>query len=258
MSIDERVRVARPALRPASDTSATQVVEEWRSRELLWTDRSALMTMRTVRGGSERVRELRLLQRRITDGEQRTAMFFVAPDEVRGTGLLTFVHPDRAAEQWLYLPDLLRTRQIAARLGSESFVGTDLTYRDLDVIQSMPFWSDRRVTIGMLGEEPLAGTMTDVLTMVPKTDDIGYREIVVWLGRDDGVPRQIEFYDADLVRRLWQSDVWLVDGIPVAHHGEVESPLTATRTVIDVSEVRFDEGLEPGIFTTAGLERGLR
>jgi hypothetical protein len=54
---------------------------------------------------------------------------------VKGTGFLAFTHKGRPADQWLYLPELKRVRQITARRRKESFVGTDLSYHDLDLIQ---------------------------------------------------------------------------------------------------------------------------
>jgi hypothetical protein len=170
--------------------------------------------------------------------------------------LLSVAYADRSADQWLYLPELGRVRYLGARIRSDAFMGTDLSYRDLEIMEGMPFWTRERATVSLLGEGPMGGTLTDVLVVRPTAGDIGYRAIVVWLGRDDGVPRQLEFYDADLVRRFWQGDVSLVDGIPVAHHGEAESMATATHTVLDVSEVRFDEGLAIDLFSLAGLERG--
>jgi hypothetical protein len=66
---------------------------------------------------------------------QKAILFFLAPAEVKGTGFLAFTHKGRPADQWLYLPELKRVRQITARRRKESFVGTDLSYHDLDLIQ---------------------------------------------------------------------------------------------------------------------------
>src|SRR5262245_37528523 len=122
----------------------------------------------------------------------------------------------------------------------------------------MPLWSDTRASMRLLGEEPMMGTLTDVIALTTNMDETGYELIAVWIGRDDGVPRQIEFYGADLLRRFRQGDVRMVNGIPVAHHGEVETLGTGTHTVIDVTDVRFDEQLDPEVFTQRGLERGFR
>jgi Outer membrane lipoprotein-sorting protein len=76
--------------------------------------------------------------RRRTPGDpraQKAILFFLAPAEVKGTGFLAFTHKGRPADQWLYLPELKRVRQITARRRKESFVGTDLSYHDLDLIQ---------------------------------------------------------------------------------------------------------------------------
>ena len=99
------------------------------------------MTIRDGRGG-ERQRELTLYERRLPGDERQTIVFFESPAEVKGTAFLAYTHAGQPAEQWLYLPELKRIRQIAARSRTESFVGTDLSYQDLDIIQEMASWSD--------------------------------------------------------------------------------------------------------------------
>src|SRR5881397_357335 len=92
---------------------------------------------------------------------------------------------DRRGDQWLYLPELQRVRQITARTRNESFVGTDLSYHDLDLIQELTSWTEDDARSSLRGEETVDGTPTYAIELVPRREDIGYKKIVVWLGRDD-------------------------------------------------------------------------
>src|ERR1700745_677129 len=93
-----------------------------------WDDRHQKMKLTIVdRRGGERVREVELFDRREPGDEQKTILFFLSPAEVKGTGFLAFTHKGRPADQWLYLPELQRVRQITARTRNESFLGKDLS-----------------------------------------------------------------------------------------------------------------------------------
>jgi outer membrane lipoprotein-sorting protein len=227
-----------------------------------WDDRQQRMTLRLFdRRGGERVREVEIFERREPGDEQKTILFFLAPAEVRGTAFLAHVHPGRPADQWLYLPELKRIRKITAQTRRESFVGTDLSYQDLDLIQEMTSWSEADAASRLRGEESVGGVPAHVIELARRRPDIPYPRIVLWLGRDDLVPRRLEFWDdgGDQPRkRIEQAEVRLVGRIPVAHRVEVTTPGAATRTEITITDVRFDQKLEDELFEQRALERGRR
>jgi hypothetical protein len=224
-----------------------------------WDDRHQKMKLTIVdhRGG-ERVREMDLFDRREPGDEQKTILFFLAPAEVKGTAFLAFTHKGRAADQWLYLPELQRVRQITARTRNESFMGTDLSYHDLDLIQEMTSWTEADARSSLRGEEAIDGTPTYTIELVPQREDIGYRKIVLWLGHEDLVPRRLEFYEdgAEPKKRIAQGEVKLIGEIPVAHHVEVATPAAGSHTMIEIADVQFNQKLDPDLFSQRYLERG--
>jgi len=224
-----------------------------------WTDRQQRMRFLIVGGsGGERRRELSVYERRYPDDEIKSVVFFHTPAEVKGTALLAFTHKGRQGEQWLYLPALARVRVISGSARREKFVGTDLTYHDLDLIQEMTSWTEEDAQSKLLGDGELGGIAVHNIELAPRREDIGYRKIVLALGRDDLVPRLIEFYeDGDApLKRITQSEVRNVGPIPVAHRIEVQTPAAKSSTTIDVSEVKFDQDLKDDLFTQRTLERG--
>lgn len=226
----------------------------WRDRE-----QHVSLTIVASRGG-ERHRELVVYERRLTDDERQTILFFEEPAEVRGTGFLSFSRAGNPAEQWLYLPALNRVRQITAQTRTQSFVGTDLTYQDLDIIQEMPSWTEEDAASELIRDETLDQVATHVIGLSPHREDIGYDRIVLWLGVDDLVMRRLEFFEdgADPVKRIEQRDIKLVGKIPVAHRLEIERPQRGSHTVMEVGSVTFDQDLEEELFTQRALERGER
>ncbi len=226
-----------------------------------WSDRHEKLTLRIVGRTGERVRELEVYDRREPGDEQKTILWFLSPAEVKGTAFLAYTHKGKPADQWLYLPELQRVRQITARTRNESFVGTDLSYHDLDLIQEMPSWSEEDARSSLKGEETIDGVGTHVIELAPVREDIGYKRIVLWLGKDDLVPRRLEFWDGDgdaPKKRIAQSDVRTIGAIPVAQHLQVDTPGAGTHTAIDIADVQFNQNLEPDLFTQRALERGGR
>src|SRR6266566_2583954 len=213
-----------------------------------WEDLSQKMTLRVVyRAGGTREDQIEVYERR-ADGERKTIAFVVAPPEVKGTGFLAFARAGRAPEQWLYLPDLKRVRQIASTMRNESFVGSDLTYRDMNLLAEMPSWSDAD------------GTASHLIELTPKREDIGYARILLWLGKEDLMPRKLEFYEqqAEPRKRITQHDVRLVGAIPVAYRTDVETPQTGSHTAVEITDLKFNQGLKDDLFTQRQLERGGR
>jgi outer membrane lipoprotein-sorting protein len=224
-----------------------------------WNDRYEKLRLTIVdRRGGQRVRDLEVWDLKLPADEQKTILFFRTPAEVKGTGFLAFTHKGRPADQWLYLPELKRVRQITARGRKESFVGTDLSYHDLDLIQEMSSWTEDDAASSLRGQETVDGVATHVIELAPRRADIGYKRIVIWLATDDLVPRRIELSEdgATASKAIAQSDVRTAGRIPVAHRTEVATPAAGTHTRIDIELVRFDQGLRPDAFSERALELG--
>jgi outer membrane lipoprotein-sorting protein len=226
-----------------------------------WDDRHEHMKLTiSDRRGSERVRELDLYERKYPGDEQKSIVFFQTPAEVKGTAFLAFTHKGRPADQWLYLPELKRVRQITARSRSESFVGTDLSYHDLDLLNEMVSWTENDATSSLHGTEVVDGVQCWVIDLAAQREDIGYKHVRLWLGQDDLVPRRIEFYeDGDQPKkRLTQSAVKTIGTIPTPHRIDVETPSAGSRTAVEIADVQFNQKLEDDLFTERALERGKR
>lgn len=76
--------------------------------------------------GSRRTRHL-WSQRMDRGRDTYSLMFFVSPADVKDTGFLVYDYDeeDRDDDQWLHLPALGKTKRIASRDKSTSFMGSD-------------------------------------------------------------------------------------------------------------------------------------
>jgi len=225
-----------------------------------WTDRVQRMTLIIVdRRGGETRRELEMMTKRYDDDASRSIVFLHAPAQVQGIGFLQWIAPQEPDRQWLYLPALKRTRQISHGARTESFVGTDFSYEDLSVMADVLDWGEDKAPATVTGKETIDGHDSDIIELKPTAAaDVSYGTIRVWLGRDDQVVRKMVFLDPDgqLAKTLLLSDVREAAGIPAAHKLEMRNERSGSHTTVDLTELKYNAGLDDEVFTQRRLEKG--
>lgn len=240
--------------------------------ERAWKDRHQHMRMRISSSTGQRERELDVYERNFPNDEQKAIVFLRGSADVRNVAFLAFSHKGKAADQWLYLPALKRVRQITVSTRNEPFVSSDLTFQDLDLLSDMASWSEADATSTLRGEERIGETLCHAIELRPQRDEISYRRIVLWLGRDDLVPRQIDFHteapdsgwlslgrapaDENPTKRVLQSNIAFLGKIPVARRIDVSTPAKGSRTEIDIVAVEHDQDLPESLFSQRSLELG--
>lgn len=156
------------------------------------------------------------------------------------------------------MPEFKRTRQIAARLRDESFVGTDFTFRDLAVLAEMLHWSEAEAPTKLIGEETVDGSACHTIELHPQQDGMPYPRMVLWMDRDRLTPRRLDFDAADgtRIKTLALEDVRDVGPIPTPYRLEIQSLQKGSRTVVQLVEVAYNTGLADDLFTQRYLDRG--
>jgi hypothetical protein len=248
---------AAPAAETALDILRRRLDLETGARR--WTDRHEVLTMRMLGPGRDegRVFAIDSYEKRFADGRSATVAFLKAPPDVQGTAFLAIRDRTAPLQQWLYLPFAKAPRRVTRPAG-EAFMGSDLTYGDVDLLRAIATWSENDVTATLAGKEEVDGVPTVVLALVPKQADIEYPRVIVWLGAGDLIARRIDLRtgEADTRKRVWQTDVRDAAGIPIPRKVTVETVAAGTRTEIAVTEVAVNEGLDDALFTQSALERG--
>lgn len=228
--------------------------------ERRWSDRHQHLKLTiSAPGGPDRTRELDLYEKKTPDQDphQRQLLVFREPADVRGLAFLILLHRGQAAEQWLYQPVWKRVRQVVAKLRDEPFAGTDLSNKDLDVIAALPTWTAADADATLLGDDTVDGVPCHRIELLPKRTDVGYAKLVSYLGTADLVPRRLDFHDDGGLRKtLRQRDVRTVGTVPLGHRIEVDTPAANSRSVIEVTAVELDRGIDDARFAVDALERG--
>jgi outer membrane lipoprotein-sorting protein len=224
-----------------------------------WSDRMQRFGLRIIdRRGGERQRRMVIWVRKYPEDRLRTLVFFEAPADVRGVGLLQWADSHGVDRQWLYLPELKRVRQISGAARSESFAGTDFSYEDLTILSQLVEWRDQDARSELLRTEGAGSEECYVIEFTPVTKELTYGKVTAWFRAEDLTVTRYAMYDraGRLVKELWQSDFRRVGAIPTAFHLEVRNAQTSGRTIVDMSEVQYDTGLDDDLFSQRALERG--
>ena len=90
---------------------------------------------------------------------------FLSPADVQGTGVLVFDYEAKADDVWIYLPALRKTRRIVSSQRSQSFMGSEFSYGDLNI----PALDD--FNYKLVKEEPFGGEACCVIDATPKSKD---------------------------------------------------------------------------------------
>ncbi len=140
-------------------------------------------------GGEKR--ERRFVTRTMElEGKSRSIIRFLAPADVQGSAFLLLEHGgDKEDELFVYLPALKRTRRISGSQKSGAFMGSDVSYADLE------YRDLKTSTHQKLPDVKLEGVDCYQIVSVPK-DKERYSKIEVWVRKDSFLAQQMKFYDA--------------------------------------------------------------
>ena len=188
----------------------------------------------------------------------RILLRFVSPNDIKGTALLVWEHPDAEDERFLYLPALGRVRRIAGAEKQESFVGSDLSYEDIGgreiddydyaFVQRDASWTapDGRSYPAW----QLESKARDKQSAYPRAVSLVRKDNYVVVSADVFNRRneREKRYDIRRLERL--------DGIWTAMDVLMVNELQKTRTELVVTRAEYNVGLTENDFTRRALEQG--
>ena len=181
----------------------------------------------------------------------KTLIRFLSPADIEGTGFLSLENTGADDTQYLYLPDLGRSRRIVTNQKDLSFVNTDFTYEDM---QRRKVQKD---THSLLAPEQLQGYSCYVLESVPKDKRSSqYSKIIQWVDKKSFIPLKAEFYDkrGQIFKRLTVDNLEKIDEIWTAMDTQMEDFSENHTTWLGVIDVRYNRGINDVKFTVQNLE----
>ena len=213
------------------------------------------------KNGKKRVRELKSYAK--DKGEDTLKiLFFLSPADVKDTGFLTYDYEDsdKDDDQWLYLPELQKTKRIASSDKSSSFMGSDFTYSDMTSKNVEDY------TYKIMKEPKVKGFKTWQILVTPKKEktieETGNTKSIVFVRQDNFVIVQALDY-VKLGKKLKYMKVLeleKIDGIWTNTKIQMttkKAKKTLHKTVLEFSNIKYNQDLDESFFTVRTIERGL-
>jgi len=188
--------------------------------------------------------------------------FFLAPADVKDTGFLTYDYygGDQDDDQWLYLPDLRKTKRIASSDKSSSFMGSDFSYADM-TRRVLDEWDYK-----LLKEDLVDGQKVWLIETLPVSkaveDRYGYKKSIVYVRQDNFmVIRAIHVLKSgNKVKYMEVKKIDQIDGIWAAVETWMKTTRnkrTLHRTILTMDDIKYNQDLDESIFSVRQLEKGL-
>jgi hypothetical protein len=176
---------------------------------------------------------------------------FIAPPEVKGVALLIVNHPDRASDQWMWIPALERDRRVSMQDRRTRFFGTDFSFEDLEERDVDQY--DYR----LMADETVDGALCWKIWSRPKQlKSSQYDTVILWFRKDNYVLAKLEGSAGNrLLRRISYTDIAKVDTIWTARKLEVFDPARNSRTVLTLTRLEYNVPMKPENFTVEALRR---
>ncbi len=184
-------------------------------------------------------------------GESKAILRFTAPPEVKGVALLVINHPDRASDQWMWIPAEERDRRIALQDRSTRFFGTDFSFEDLEERDVGQY------DYKLLGDEAEAGAACWKIESRPKQSKSSqYTSSILWVRQDNYVVARIDNFNKDrLIRRITYTDIQNLDDIWTPRDIDVVDATKNSRTVLKLDKVEYNVPMKEENFTRDALRR---
>ncbi|MBU0681063.1 MAG: outer membrane lipoprotein-sorting protein [Proteobacteria bacterium] len=213
------------------------------------------------KNGHERTR---LLKSFIKDKGADTwrTQFFIEPADVRDTAFLTYDYysGDKDDDQWLYLPELHKTKRIASSDKSSAFMGSDFSYADMNR-RVLDEWSYE-----LLKEDSVDGNKVWLIEATPVNKVVeecyGYSKSVVFIRQDIFFPvRAVHWLkEGNKIKYMEVKKLEQIDGIWVAtetHMKTTKSKETTHKTILRWHNIKMNQAIDDDMFTVRRIEKGL-
>lgn len=250
-----------PALAEDALPDGAEIVQRVNARDDGDTVSRVLVMELVDKSGFRRIRETRSFRRDFAGGERRSVLFFDAPANLKGTALLTWDDPDPAQDdaQWLFLPELRKSRRVAMSERGRAFLGTDLSFEEIKKETRISIEDYRWRTVGEEEVDGAACFVVEATAVDERTArELGYGRMLLRVDAELWIPRFGEYWDprGERIKTIRITDIRPVQGIWTPHAVEATSLRTGHRTRLEFRDVDYERPLPDDLFTEAALARG--
>ena len=210
----------------------------------------------------KRVRKLKLYSKEFPDVDKAVS-FFVSPPDVKDTAFLSYDWKDskREDDSWLYLPSMQRVNRTAAGDKSNSWMGSDFTFSDVEGVNINEY------TYKILSEsDPVDGHDCWKIEAIPNSKETikktGYLRSVNWIRKDAflvvrGINfvkkgKRIKYYSTKNIKKI--DGIWTIGTIQMI---TTKNKKIQHSSVFNLEKVSYNKPVDDSMFEVETIQRGL-
>lgn len=213
----------------------------------------------------QRVRNLKLYSKEYGD-DRKSLSLFESPADIRGTAYLNFDWDEslRDDDSWLYLPALQRVKRLASSDKSDSFLGSDFTYADINGFEID--WYDYNF---VSESEVVDGEDAWVIEINPKPEfreraeeATGYSRMQAWISKEKLLQlrgqaweirgNRVKFFTASEIEEI--EGIWTVKRLQAV---TTRNDRQEHASVLQINTIDYNVGVPDELLTTEAMQRGL-
>jgi hypothetical protein len=242
---------AEPVAEDAAPVAAERVLANAFARRYGMDFTSNIELVIRNQSGQELRRTFRAASKLI-DGRVHSVGRLVEPEFLRGMTILTIEAPDRGHDSFLFLPSLDKVRRVTTAQRADSFLGSDVTYEDLERLQADEYEIESMVE-AMRSGEPVR------LVRGRPRREFSY-DAVAFAVAADGAILETEYFKRAQptpyrVIVVPRSGLVSSDGFLFPSHLRVENHHRGTVTEVFFRDLQLDAEIPDSIFTATALEK---
>jgi hypothetical protein len=217
-------------------------------------DFRALVEMVLVsKSGKEKKRKLLLFRKDYGD-DSKTLFKFIAPKQLKNTGLLIHTFAETDNLQWLYLSSSRKkeARKIPAAKKDGSFIGSEFYYVDLEEVLARDFEHK------LLREEQYEQYSSYVVESIPKKEDYPYSKVIIWVDKKTDVAVKLDAYKkGKLLKTISITKMEKINNIQTAMETLVVNHKNGKKSMMIAEKVKYNTKLKDSMFTANKMVQDL-
>ena len=242
--------------------TAYEIMKKVDERDTVQTQVSKATMVLIDKKDRKRVRKLQLFSKEFVDGDKAIS-FFISPSDVKDTAFLSYDWEDeeREDDSWLYLPSMQRVNRIASGDKSNSWMGSDFTFSDVEGTELNDY------NYELLAEsDPVDGHDCWKIQSVPKSKDViektGYLKSVFWVRKDALliVRNIINVKKGKRIKYFSAKDIENINGIWTARTIQMvttKNKKVQHSSVFKLDEIVYNNDVKDSMFEVETMQRGL-
>ncbi len=213
----------------------------------------------------QRTRNLRIYTKDF-GADSKALTLFESPADIRGTAYLNFDWDDTGKDDdsWLYLPALQRVKRIASSDTSDSFMGSDFTFADINGYEID--WFDYRF---VNESETIDNNEVWVIEATPKPEfkeraeeETGYSRMQAWIRKDNFVQVRGQVWElkGNRIKYFNSSEIELIDDIWTTKRLQAITTRNGRQehaSVLQINSIQYNVDVDDNLFSTDSMQRGL-